>query len=154
MAQRAARKAWIAESNDLDDAYELKAVKRNHAPKGQPITLRYDDGALLPHDALGEDETRDAMRKACVEAAVTAARNGLPFTSQRRIAQCVLSNIGKSCGRSVRQKDAKDALEKAVADGELQYLRSTRHQAAGYYPPDEGAKELARNARYTKAVAT
>lgn len=137
----------ISESSDVEDSYELKAVKRNHAPKGQPISLKYDDGALLPLETCGHDTNREALRKACIDNAITAAKVGLPFTLQRNIPHDVLRAIGQSCGRSVRQKEAKQELEAAVRDGQLQYLRSTRHQAAGYYPPDEGAKELARNAR-------
>ncbi len=144
----------ISESKEIADAFELKAVKRNHAPKGPPITLRFDDGALLPPGALGDDKTREAMRKALVEAAVTAARVGLPFTVQRNIPHDVLRDIGQSCGRNIKQREAKQELEAALRDGQLQYLRSTRHQAAGFYPPDDSAKELARNARKAKTAAT
>jgi len=48
---------------------ELKVVKRNHGPKGQPLTIKFVNGALLPLDAVPDDGKAAALRQVFVRAA-------------------------------------------------------------------------------------
>jgi hypothetical protein len=133
---------------DVPDTYELSVAKRNHGRKGEPLKLRFHEGALLPVDAVPDDGKTAAFRQAMVREATDAARLQVPLNRRDRVPDIVVKKGEEMLGRRPSKNEIKDALEEAVRNGELKYLPSTRHQAAGYYPPDaELARDLAHAAK-------
>lgn len=138
----------ISAVKDAEDTYELKVVKRNHGRKGAPISLRYVEGVLLPLDAVPDDGKYVAFLKVCIAAAIEAARHGMPLNRREAIRGAVYKDAEKILGRRPGKQEIRDALEDAVRAGDLLYLASTRHRAAGFYPNDPDlAKELANVAK-------
>jgi hypothetical protein len=119
------------------DTYELSVVKRNHGPKGEPLSLRYHEGTLLPADAVPDDGKKAAFRRACVATALKAAGQQMPFTTQRRIPPWALKEIEAASGMPATNTPIHDELEAAVSDGVLRYVKGTNTMKAGFYPPDE-----------------
>lgn len=136
----------IGESNDVTDAYELRAVKRNHAAKGAPLTLKFDEGALLPIDALDDTAQKTVLRKACVAVALHAASMGMPIRRQPKLAASLLKNIEKDIGRAVMSKQIKEELEDACLAGALEYREGHGKQKAGYFPRSGASAESVGNA--------
>lgn len=128
----------IGKSKDVTDAFELRAVKRNHAAKGAPLTLKFDEGALLPIEALDDSKQKSALRSACVNAARHAANMGMPIKRQPKIAPSLLKSIVKDIGRSVTPKQIKEELEDACLAGALEYREGHGKQKAGYFPRSDG----------------
>jgi len=138
----------ISAVDGADDTYELKVVKRNHGPKGQPLALKFVTGALLPLDAIPDDGKAAALRGVCVRAAIEAASIGVPFNRREAVPDLVFKEAEKVIGRRPSRHEMRNALEDGLRLGELCYLANTRHRAAGLYPPDtELAQDLARAAR-------
>jgi hypothetical protein len=128
----------IGESKDVTDAYELKAVKRNHAAKGAPLTLKFDDGALVPNDAIDDSKQMHALREACVGAANHAADMGVPIKRQPKVSPAIVKRICQEIGRTIIGKQVKDELEAACLAGELEYREGRGKQKAGYFPRLDG----------------
>lgn len=138
----------ISAVDGAEDIYELKVVKRNHGPKGAPITLKYHEGALLPVEAVPDDGKLAHLGKLCVDSAIEAAKLNVPFNRQKVPPELLFKEAEKAIGRRPSKAAVRNALEQAVRSGELAYVSHTRHRAAGYYPPDsEMAAELARAAK-------
>jgi hypothetical protein len=132
---------------DNDDTYVLEVTKRNHGPKGQPLKIRFHDGALLPLAAIPDDGREAALQEAVVKAAIGAANNRVPC-NRRHINEQVLAEAEKVLGKRPSPKTVKQMLELAVEASELIFLPQSRHRAAGFYPPDtELAKTLAKAAK-------
>ena len=133
---------------DADDVYELKVLKRNHGRKGEPVRLRYHEGALLPIDAVPDDGKLAAFRKVCVAAAIEAAHHGMPLNRRDAIRGAVFREAEKALGRRPSRQEIRDTLEDAVRAGELLYLTATRHRLSGFYPSNfELACDLANTAK-------
>jgi hypothetical protein len=133
---------------DANDIYELKVLKRNHGRKGNPLRLRYHEGALLPIDAVPDDGKLAAFRKVCVAAAIEAAHHGMPLNRRDAIRGAVFREAEKTLGRRPSRQEIRDTLEDAVRAGELLYLTATRHRLAGFYPCNfELACDLANTAK-------
>lgn len=138
----------LAAVEKVEDTYELKVVKRNHGRKGEPLTLRFHNGVLLPADAVPDDGKAATLRRVCVKAAIEAAGLNVPLNRQKAPPDVVFKEAETSLSRRPSKLEIKNALEEAVRLGELAYISHTRHRAAGYYPPDgELAKDLARAAK-------
>jgi hypothetical protein len=134
----------ISAVDGADDTYELKAVKRNHGPKGQPITLKFVKGALLPLDTVPDDGKAAALRCVCVKLALEAAGHNVPLNRVKHPPDLVFKEAEKVLGRRPKKQEVKNALEEAVRAGELRYVDSTQHRVAGFYPPEpELARDLA-----------
>lgn len=134
---------------DVVDTYELSVAKRNHGRKGEPIQLRYCDGALLPLAALPDDGKRAALRQIVVKAAIDAATAGVPINRRGRPPSVIAAEAEKALGRRPSQHEIREELEAAAIAVDLRYIGSeNRHCAAGYYPPDTAlANELAHAAK-------
>jgi hypothetical protein len=136
---------------ERDDAFDLKVEKRNHGAKGQPITLHWADGALLPRadlDVAGQEST---FRAACVSAAISAAETGQAIQKQRRPPVWVFEEIERATGRRPTHRELKDELDRAQRDQQLRYVAGTTHKMAGFYPLDmERAAELALQAKHVR----
>jgi hypothetical protein len=133
---------------DREDAFELKVEKRNHGPKGQPTTLYWCDGVLLPRTEVSTADQRSRFLDACVEVAEEAANSGQPIRKQARLNTWMLDHIEAACGYRPPEREVKEALAKALHEQRLRYVSHTRHRDAGYYPFDmDRAAELARLAK-------
>ena len=138
----------LSEVKDTPDTYELRVVKRNHGPKGQPLNWKFHNGALLPLDAVPDDGKAMAFRQVCVKAAIEAANLDVPFNRRDAVPDLVFREAGTTIGRRPTKQEVRNALEEAVRASELRYVHHTRHRAAGFYPPDaELAQDLARSAK-------
>jgi hypothetical protein len=138
----------ISADKDVEDTYDLKVLKRNHGRKGPPIKLRYVEGIMLPTDAVPDDGKRAAFKKVCIAAAVEAASHSMPLNRRGAIRGTIYKEAEKVLCRRPGKQEIRDTLEDAVRSGELLYLNSTRHRAAGFYPNDpELAKDLANVAK-------
>ena len=124
----------LGEVKDVPDTYELRAVKRNHGPKGQPVALRFHEGALLPVDAVPDDGKAASARAACVDAAIHAAGLGAPFTRQRNIAPSIVADISKKAGVTLTSKRIKEELDAACHGDGLYYQHGYSKVRAGYFP--------------------
>lgn len=153
--RNAARARLVIEASDKNDEFVLRVEKRNHGRKGDPIKLRFYQGALLPTELVPQAaQDAGALREAVVREAIRAAELGVPFTSQRHIDTHVLNLVEKELGRKITSKTFKDELRAALDAGALRYVRGDKRVSAGYYPSDEGmAKELARRAKLSSSNA-
>jgi hypothetical protein len=147
--RNAARARLVIEASDKEDEFVLRVEKRNHGRKGDPIKLRFYQGALLPTELVPHAaEDAGALRGAVVREAIRAAELGVPFTSQRNIDAPVIQLVEKELARKITSKAFKDELRAALDVGQLRYMRGDKRTRAGYYPSDETmAKELARRAK-------
>ena len=133
---------------DTEDAFELRVEKRNHGVKGKPLMLYWSDGVLLPRSAIDNAEQTSRLINACVSVAVVAAEQGTPIQRQRRLEKWMLDRIEGVVGYRPPEREAKDALARALGIGQLRYVNTSRHRTAGYYPPDQNrAAEHASNAK-------
>jgi AAA domain-containing protein/uncharacterized protein DUF3854 len=121
------------------DTYELSVTKRNHGKKGDPIKIRYCDGALLPLDSIPDSGKAEALRQVCVRAAIEAAGHGIPINRRDYVRGPIFKDAEAVLGRRPTKQEIMSMLEDAVRAGELRYLPTSRHRAAGFYPPDEAA---------------
>lgn len=143
-----ARIAIETEADKPDDV-TVKVVKRNHGAKGEPIKLRFHNGALLPAEAVPQ-AAHDAglLRQAVVRCAIQAAQHGTPFNKKDRIPGWAMEDAQRATGRRPTQVAFKDELFAAVLAGELRFVESAKRRAAGFYPADEGeALDLSRDAK-------
>ena len=92
-------KARNGDGSAIDGAFELKVVKRNNGPIGQPITLHWDAGVLLPITAVGTAERDSLFLEAVVKMALQAAAVGAPITKQRNPFPWQVGEIELACGR-------------------------------------------------------
>ncbi len=144
----------ITPVKDTEDAFELKVEKRNHGPKGKPLTLHWSDGVLLPRTDSATAEGASYLERAVVRVAIMAADCGAPLTVQKRLLKWQLDEIEKDIGRRPTQPQVKEVLAAALPAGSLRYIRGTDNRAAGYYPPEmERAEEMAREAKQAKREA-
>jgi hypothetical protein len=132
---------------DTDGAYELKTEKRNHGPKGPPLTLHFDNGILSPWGSA-TDQGENVLMRAVARVAIMAAEQHVPNNHRSHLKGWQLDEIERAVGRRPTQRQAKEALAACLPAGLLRYVTYSRHQASGYYPPDEGvALDLAREAK-------
>jgi hypothetical protein len=133
---------------DTEDAFDLKVEKRNHGPKGKPLTLHWSDGVLLPYTETDTVEHKAAFLNASVRVAVAAAEQGAPIQKQRRINGWMLDEIERAIGRRPNEREVKETLAAALPAGLLRYVGGSQYRTAGYYPADqERALELAHGAK-------
>lgn len=147
--RNAARARLVIEAGDKDDEFVLRVEKRNHGRKGDPMKLRFYQGALLPTELLphAAQET-EALRKAVVRTAIQAAQHGTPFNKKDRIPSWAMEEAQKATGRRPSQTAFKDELLASVLAGELRFVESAKRRAAGFYPADESeALDLSRDAK-------
>ncbi len=72
----------------------------------------------------------------------------MPLNRRGAIRGAIFKEAEKVLGRRPGKQEIRDTLDDAVRSGELLYLISTRHRAAGFYPSDpELAKDLANVAK-------
>ena len=132
----------------VEKNFQLKVEKRNNGPDGETLALCWSDGVLLPRSQTRVVEQETQLQDAVVRAAISAAQMGTPNTHQKSLPKWQIDRIEQETQVRLRQKEAKEILATACSQGLLQYLRSTRHQCAGYYPPGEiQGIELARQAK-------
>ena len=137
-----------------DDTFELRVEKRNHGPKGQPITLHWSAGALLPRGETDMVEAKDKFMQACIDCATMAAAQGAPLTQQKTPPKWVLDEIERACAYRPTSPRIKEALAQALRDERLRYMKGNHSRAAGYYPFDlDRAGELAVEAKRRQAEA-
>lgn len=130
------------------EAFTLKVEKRNHGAKGEPITLHWSQGALLPHTDLDTSARAGAFRAACIAQAEDAARTCQAIQKQRRPPQWVFDEVERACGRRPTLRELQEELARALRDQQLRYMSATKDRVAGYYPFDlDRAAELAREAK-------
>lgn len=132
-----------------EDAFELKTEKRNHGPKGKPLTLYWSDGVLLPRTEVASSEQSARFLEACVTVATLAAEQGAPIQRQRRLNTWMVDWIENAVGYRPSEREAKEGLARVMSQGQLRYLQGTKYRTAGYYPADPArAAELARDAKH------
>lgn len=117
-----------------DDAFELKVEKRNNGPKGDPLTLYWADGVLLPRDHLEAAERSSMLDEAVIAFALHAAEIGMPLTRQRKLSRMQLNEVASRSGASPSDADVKDALWRAVSAGRLRYQSGLGKLKAGFLP--------------------
>jgi RecA-family ATPase len=127
---------------DSEGTFLLKVEKRNNAPKGEPITLHWSDGALLPPSQTTTEEQRSTFRTACVDAAIAAAEQGAPIQRQRDPDDWVFKFIATATGRRPTKRELKQELAAALHDRQLRYLGGSKSRVAGYYPFEEQRAEI------------
>lgn len=134
---------------DRKDAFELKVEKRNHGPKGSPITLHWDRGALLPRVDGEVDPYGAKVLEACVKVALAAAGQDTPIQRQRRLDKWMLDEIEQEIGYRPTDRQVKEVLARGVRLDRLRYLNGTNRRTAGYYPYElDKAIELSRDAKH------
>ena len=144
----------ITAVKDQPDVFELRVEKRNNGPKGQPVTLYWSDGILLPRADTSLADQNNRFMDACVRVALLAAEHGAPVQKQRNPDGWVLDEIEKEVGRRPSKSDVKSALVTAMHEGRLRYLGATEDRTAGYYHPDMArAAEVAVAAKRQKKGA-
>ncbi len=122
----------ISKVENTNDAFTLKVEKRNNGPTGETITLHWHDGTLLPlADMPGKGK---GLLDACVELALEAAENGSPIQLQRKITPPQLAHLERVLGFRPSNQDVKDALQQAMLDKKLRYVKGHGKTTAGYYP--------------------
>ncbi len=138
----------ISAVKDAEDTFELRVEKRNHGPKGKPITLHWCDGALLPRTETDTSEQKDHFTKTVVHVAILAAEHGAPIQKQPRLSKWIVDEIERAIGRRPAEREIKEALAAALPAGQLRYVGGSQHRTAGYYPADElRALELSHEAK-------
>ena len=143
----------ITPVKDVEDAFELRVEKRNHGPKGKPLTLHWSDGVLLPRTEIAMVEQEGHLRRAIVRVAVAAAEQGMPIQVQRRSLKWQLDEVEREIGRRPTEREVKEALAAAMPAGLLRYVKGSKDRMAGYYPVDQHqAEELAREAKRKSAT--
>lgn len=137
---------------DTENAFELKVEKRNHGPKGSPVTLYWSSGALLPQSDVAVADRTKAFHDAVVRVAIDAAMSGQPLQQIRRVQGWQLKQIRDAAGYTPKQIDIKERLSYALqVTKELCYVQGDKYRLAGYYPRDpEQAQELAKAAKSTQ----
>ena len=120
------------------DIYILKAAKRNHTRKPEPLRLYYSDGAFVRESEATDTERGKQFRAVCVEFAVEMASNGQPITAQKNLTPAQLMESGKRLGFTVDNALVKTHLEQALMDGEIDYMPGSNTHNAGYYPKGQG----------------
>jgi RecA-family ATPase len=139
----------ITALKDADDAFDLKAEKRNHDRRGQTITLYWSDGVLLPRTETAAGEQKGHFMRSVVRVAIIAAEQAAPITMQKRLYGWQLDEIERDIGRRPSNTEVKEVLAAALPAGLLRYVKGSTHRAAGYYPADQmKAEELARAAKH------
>lgn len=128
---------------DVEGAFELCVEKRNHGPKGKPLTLHFSEGVLLPLSQTSTLEQEGRLKQACIRVAVTAAEHSVPIQKQRRLEKWMLDEIEGAAGRRPTDREVKEVLAAAVRSGELRYLRGTNRQTAGYHPTEQRSESEA-----------
>jgi hypothetical protein len=118
------------------DAFELRVEKRNNAATGQPLTLHWDNGLLLPISAVGADEQSARFTEACVKVAIEAAAKGAPIQMQRRLHDWQIKEIDFDCGKRPTDREVKAELARAIHLRLLRYVKGEGKNKAGYYPFD------------------
>ncbi|MBS0252405.1 MAG: bifunctional DNA primase/polymerase [Proteobacteria bacterium] len=119
---------------DTESAFDLKVEKRNNAPPQKlPLTLRWDDGVLLPITEVAATERKALFKNACINTALQAADGGCPIQKQRRIQGWMFDQIEKDAGYRPTEKQVKDELAAAISTGELRYIAAHGKQQAGYF---------------------
>jgi hypothetical protein len=137
-----------------DDTFELKVEKRNHGPKGPPITLHWSGGALLPRAETDAAEASERFMRTCIDAAATAAGQGMPLTMQKTPPKWVFDEVERASSYRPTQRQIKEALAQALRDNRLRYMKGNHSRAAGYYPFDpDCADEMAAEAKRQQTAA-
>ena len=105
--------------------------KRNHGPKPEPVTIHWNDGAILPLGA-GDDATPRMTRlvNACVEVAIWAAEHGAPIQKRPHPSGYIVMEIEERCGWKPRAREIKDACMTALYEGRLRYLEGNKDRCA------------------------
>lgn len=129
----------IAPDEKREDAFLFKVTKRNHGPKGGPISLYWTTGALLPAEDMDIAAQEAHDRDACIRVAIKAAADNQPINGRDRIPECYLAQIAGYVSGRLTQNDVREHLSAAVQSGALTRMKSSRHRSAGFYPP-EGAR--------------
>jgi RecA-family ATPase len=138
----------ISADPEHEDRFELKVEKRNHGPKGKPVTLHYEHGALILRSGVEGSADAAQLRDACVAVAIQAAEHDAPIQKQRRLHKWMLDEIEGAVSYRPKERDVKEELASAMRDNRLRYLNGTTKRSAGYYPSDpEQAAEMARAAK-------
>jgi hypothetical protein len=133
---------------EVEGVYTLKVEKRNNAAKGEPITLRYDDGAmveipLVSPGAKLAGRSPEFLKAECVKLAIAMAEGGHPIQRQRRInrAHCMFTRFEATVGYMMPERAIKAILADACHPGGVYYHDYTKgtDKAAGYYAHPEPA---------------
>jgi hypothetical protein len=141
-APRARLSLTHPEKDDLD-LYELRCEKRNNGPRMAPLMLRWSDGILVPASESALEGKTQALRKACIKAALSAAASGMPITKQKHVTDWQLRDIENVAGYRPTQRAIKEALTEAVNNQKLRYVAGHGKKSAGFYPFTLDAKRFA-----------
>ena len=118
---------------NTEGAYLLAVEKRNNGPKGQPITLHWNDGVLLPRSEVDTAQQSTLFLEACIKVAAMSAENGAPITQQRKLFGWQIDEIERDAGYRPSQPEIKEELARAVRLGRLRYIKGHGKQQAGYF---------------------
>ncbi len=133
----------ISANKDVTDCFTLEVVKRNHSARGEPMTLTFHEGALVPVEAVKPSvDIRDLV----VRLAKQAAEKAMPETRRGPMSEWLHQEVRRVTARDLSDKQIKGYLNNAVMDGELGYVQGGSKHRAGYYPPDD-TDRLSREAR-------
>jgi len=98
----------IKPSQNDPDIFELRAEKRNNLAMGQPMMLRWDEGAMVPVIASEADAIME--HEAVVEVAILAANAGSPIQMKTKPVTWVFTDIEAKVGHKVKLPQIRDHL--------------------------------------------
>lgn len=106
---------------DEDNTFELVAEKRNNMAKGEPMILRWVEGALIP---VSKDDATAAMEhEEVIALAIKAAETSQPVTKRGHPETWFFDELVKRIGRRMNMKEVRGHLmqETLKEDGRLYY---------------------------------
>ena len=134
-----APRARLALEADKDnpDAYRLRVVKRNNAPKPkEPISLHWAEGTLAPWAAAVDKDNQARTFEAVIAVALEYAETGQPLKSQGKITPKFYTKVELRTGQRLTQRQAFDMLREALDAKRLRYGDGPKaRDPRGYYPP-------------------
>jgi hypothetical protein len=129
-------------SEDIDGAVEIQTTKRNNGPRmGEPMLLKWEDGALLPMADASPTARRERLFEAVLQLTIDAAiKSAKPIRQRARLDEWLLLACERLTGIRPTEKEFKQIVSEAALEGRLVYKEHTRDMPAGFYPPDKGGE--------------
>jgi hypothetical protein len=91
----------------------MSDIGNNAPPQKLPLTLRWDNGVLLPISEVDAAERETIFRKACIDTALSAAKNGTAIQKQRRLEGWVIQQIERDASFRPKERQIKAGTESA-----------------------------------------
>jgi hypothetical protein len=113
------------------DTVTLSVDKRSYAKRGQPVTLHWQNGVMIP---LAEQETT-LLEDAVAKVAIWAAEHDVAIQKTGTIQTFIIDEVERAAGWRPSAREIRTALGAALVGGKLVYRRSGQGGVAGYYPP-------------------